>query len=43
MLRLLEDGALRRNLGEGAVRWAATFDWEDAAERTLAFLSSVTS
>lgn len=43
MLRLLEDGALRRHLGEGAVRWAATFDWEDAAEKTLAFLSGVTS
>ena len=43
MLRLLEDGAFRRRLGEGAVRWAATFDWEDAAEKTLAFLSRVTS
>jgi glycosyltransferase involved in cell wall biosynthesis len=42
MIRLLGDGALRRHLGEGAVRWAATFDWEDAAERTLAFLSGVT-
>ena len=42
MFRLLEDGALRRRRGEGAVRWAATFDWDDAAERTLAFLSGVT-
>ena len=42
MVRLLEDGELRRQLGEGAVRWAATFDWDDAAERTLAFLSRVT-
>jgi glycosyltransferase involved in cell wall biosynthesis len=43
MLRILEDGALRRRLGEGALRWAATFDWDEAAEKTLAFLSGVTS
>jgi glycosyltransferase involved in cell wall biosynthesis len=43
MLRLLEDGALRRHLGEGAVRWAATFDWEEAAEKTVAFLSGLSS
>ena len=42
MLRLLGDEALRSHLREGALRWAATFDWEDAAKRTLAFLSSVT-
>jgi glycosyltransferase involved in cell wall biosynthesis len=42
MLRLAGDGELRRHLGEGAVKWAGTFDWEDAAERTLAFLSGVT-
>ena len=43
MLRLLEDGALRRQLGEGAARWAAEFNWEDAAEKTLAFLSRAAS
>jgi glycosyltransferase involved in cell wall biosynthesis len=42
MIRLVEDGALRRRLGEGAVRWAATFNWEEAAHKTLAFLSRVT-
>jgi len=43
MLRLLDDDALRRRLGEGAVRWAATFNWDDAAARTLEFLSRVTA
>jgi len=41
MLRLLEDAELRRRLSEGAVRWAATFEWEDAAVQTLEFLSRV--
>ena len=38
MLSLLEDVALRRRLGEGAIRWAATFDWNVSAEKTIAFL-----
>lgn len=43
MLRFLEDEDLRRRLGDGALRWAATFDWDDAAEKTLAFLSAATA
>ncbi len=38
MIRLVEDADLRRRLGDGAVRWAATFDWERSAAETLAFL-----
>jgi glycosyltransferase involved in cell wall biosynthesis len=41
MIRLLEDGEFRARLGEGAVRWAGTFNWSDAAEKTVAFLSGV--
>ena len=41
MIRLLEDGALRTRLGEGAVLWAGTFNWDDAAEKTVTFLSRV--
>jgi len=37
--RLLGDGALRARLGAGALRWAGTFNWDDAAEKTLAVLS----
>jgi glycosyltransferase involved in cell wall biosynthesis len=43
MVRLLDDAALRRRLGEGAVRWAATFNWDEAAAKTLKFLSGVIS
>ena len=41
MARLLEEGPLRERLSEGAVRWAATFNWDDAAEKTIAFLRRV--
>jgi len=41
MIRLLADGTLRARLGEGAVRWAGTFNWDDAAKKTLAFLSGL--
>jgi glycosyltransferase involved in cell wall biosynthesis len=41
MARLLEDAALRKSLSEGAVRWASTFNWDDAAEKTIAFLRRV--
>ncbi|HTY58069.1 MAG TPA: glycosyltransferase family 4 protein [Bacteroidota bacterium] len=43
MIRLIEDGDLRRRLGEGAIRWAATFNWDDAAEKTIAFLGRLTA
>jgi glycosyltransferase involved in cell wall biosynthesis len=35
---LLDDAALRLRLGDEAFRWASTFDWDDAARRTLAIL-----
>lgn len=41
MIRLCDDGALRDSLREGALRWASTFNWEDAARKTLEFLSRV--
>jgi glycosyltransferase involved in cell wall biosynthesis len=41
MIRLCDDSLLRDRLREGALRWASTFNWDDAAEKTLAFLSRV--
>ncbi len=38
MLSLLGDEALRRRLGEEALRWAETFDWNASADQTIAFL-----
>jgi glycosyltransferase involved in cell wall biosynthesis len=35
---LLTDTALRNRLAEAAHTWAATFDWDNAAQRTLALL-----
>jgi glycosyltransferase involved in cell wall biosynthesis len=38
MDRLLRDGELRRRLAQGAVRFAATFSWDKAADETLALI-----
>jgi glycosyltransferase involved in cell wall biosynthesis len=35
---LLNDEPLRNRLAGAAYRWASTFDWEQAAEKTLALL-----
>jgi glycosyltransferase involved in cell wall biosynthesis len=43
MIRILGDEGLRRRLSAGAVRWAAQFNWEDSAAKTLEFLSRVVS
>jgi glycosyltransferase involved in cell wall biosynthesis len=38
MLDLLEDGAQRRRLSEGALRWAARFSWDESAGALLDLL-----
>jgi glycosyltransferase involved in cell wall biosynthesis len=38
---LLGDAQLRSRLGTHAVAWARTFDWDDAAEKTVEFLEGV--
>lgn len=37
-LLLLQDDALRRRLSSGALEWSKSFDWNNAAEQTLALL-----
>jgi glycosyltransferase involved in cell wall biosynthesis len=39
--RLIDDAQMRRNFEQAAVAWARTFDWNDAARRTLGILQSV--
>ena len=39
--RMLRDGALRERLTQGAIRFAATFSWEKAADETLALIEEV--
>lgn len=41
ILRMLSDGALRERFGEASREWAATFDWDRAAENTITVLESV--
>ncbi|MEW6509320.1 MAG: glycosyltransferase family 4 protein [Bacteroidota bacterium] len=41
MLLLLQDGELRDRLSANAMRWAKEFDWENAAGKTLDFLTRV--
>jgi glycosyltransferase involved in cell wall biosynthesis len=38
MLRLLKDSQLRQKLAENAIRWASTFTWDAAADKTLELL-----
>ncbi len=38
MMKLLTDASLRERLSHAAYTWAATFDWDAAAGRTLALL-----
>ncbi len=38
IVRFLGDGELRSRLGEGGIRWAKEFSWDNAARRTLEIL-----
>jgi glycosyltransferase involved in cell wall biosynthesis len=40
---LLTDADRRRRLEEEAYRWAATFDWDDMAEKTIGLLRNLIS
>jgi glycosyltransferase involved in cell wall biosynthesis len=39
ILRVIDDGALRRRLGQAARAWSRNFDWDRMAERVLEFVS----
>jgi D-inositol-3-phosphate glycosyltransferase len=41
MLALLSDPARRETLTSGALAWAAEFNWDNAAEKTIAVLADV--
>jgi glycosyltransferase involved in cell wall biosynthesis len=41
MVGLLQDGVLRERLTKGALAWAAEFNWDTAAEKTIAVLEQV--
>ncbi|HXX63830.1 MAG TPA: glycosyltransferase family 4 protein [Bacteroidota bacterium] len=43
ILRLLKHPDERQRLRENALVWAASFDWEHAADKTLAFLEPIVS
>jgi glycosyltransferase involved in cell wall biosynthesis len=41
MLALLNDPARRENLTKGALAWAAEFNWDNAADKTIAVLAGM--
>ena len=41
IVQVLEDEGLRARLSEGALAWAARFDWEDSAAQVLGLLEEV--
>ena len=41
MIRLASDTELRGKLGQGARRFAETFNWDDSAKKTLAYIEDI--
>jgi glycosyltransferase involved in cell wall biosynthesis len=41
MVRLASDAGLRGKLGQGARRFAETFNWDDSARKTLAYIGDI--